>query len=116
MRSKGQDVENTAATFLKKNGCKIITQNYHSRYGEIDLICLDKAVLVFAEIKYRKSTSYGTAAETVTTQKQTKIIKTAEFFLMKEAKYQNREIRFDVLTLEGDLDNEMQWIKAAFTS
>jgi putative endonuclease len=58
----------------------ICNQNYHSRYGEIDLIVRSGKELVFVEVKARSSGSYATACEVITRAQQRKIIKTAQFF------------------------------------
>ena len=45
--------EDFTAKFLKKSGYKILERNYHSRYGEIDIIASKGAVLAFVEVKTR---------------------------------------------------------------
>ena len=50
MNSKGQEAEEIAAKYLKAQGLKLITSNYRSRFGEIDLIMQDGESLVFIEV------------------------------------------------------------------
>ena len=51
---KGKYGEELAAEFLIKSGYKIIDKNYKfSRYGEIDIIALEKDTLCFIEVKTR---------------------------------------------------------------
>ena len=47
----GLEAEKLAATFLANHGLKLVTQNYHCRYGEIDLIMKDAKTLVFIEVR-----------------------------------------------------------------
>ncbi len=92
--------EDTAAQFLEHNGYEIITRNYHSPYGEIDIICKQNELLVLVEVKARKSHAYGTALDAITEKKREKIIKTAYHYLAKHDL--EVPIRFDVITLEFD--------------
>lgn len=89
--------EEYAAEYLKKKGYKEIARNFSSRFGEIDLIMLDRDQLVFVEIKTRSSNIFGTPGEAVTYQKLTKMIKTSQFFLARYSKYRN--YRFDVIEI-----------------
>ena len=51
--------EQTAKNYLIKNGYKILTTNYSCRFGEIDIIAMDKECLVFIEVKTRTGSKYG---------------------------------------------------------
>lgn len=115
MRSKGFEIENTAKVFLEQQQLKLLTQNFHSRFGEIDLIMLDKDTVCFIEVRHRKSSTYGSAAESITYTKQQKIHKTALFYLQKNIKYAQNNLRFDVLLSQGEGNqNRIEWIKNAF--
>lgn len=111
----GKDAEKHAETFLKNKKLTLISRNFSCRFGEIDLIMLEKKTLVFIEVRLRRNKSYGGAANSVTTGKQTKIIKTAQLFLSQHTRYQNYICRFDVIAYEYDSapDNPM-WYKDAF--
>ena len=69
--------EEKAARFLTEQGYTILERNFHSRYGEIDLIAEDQDFLVFVEVKLRASTSHGLPEETVTLRKQEKLLRLA---------------------------------------
>ena len=75
--------ESIAAAELVKAGYKIIKRNYHSRYGEIDIIATNKNILAFVEVKTRTSLTYGEPKEAVTFKKQQKIKKTALDYILK---------------------------------
>jgi len=107
---RGNAAEKLACQYLTDRGLKLIVANYHSRFGEIDLIMRDGAVLVFIEVRYRQSKQFGGAAGSVTTAKQRKISLTAMQFLQKNNKT-NAICRFDVVALT---DTEIEWIKSAF--
>jgi len=123
--SKGKYYECKARDFLKKQGFKNFQFNFHSRYGEIYLIAIDRDTLVFIEVRYRKKVDHGSAAATVNFHKQKKIIKTAQHFLQKNGLTNKMPCRFDVIGITGkpsdqalrkeSTDNlEFQWIKNAF--
>lgn len=104
----GQHAEARAKDFLQGNGLKFITNNYKCRYGEIDLIMHDKDSLVFVEVRMRRKSLYGRAAETVDQAKLTKLINAAEFYIQK--RYSDKYVphsRFDLVAIDGD---KIEWI------
>jgi len=110
----GNRAEKLALKFLKKSGLKPHENNYSCRFGEIDLIMWDQDYLVFVEVRYRKSGSFGGALESVDTRKQTKLRRTAEHYL-QNLKNNDVPCRFDILCINGNLNKpEYQWIKNAF--
>lgn len=74
--------EDKACDYLKKLGFKIIERNFRKGYGEIDIIALDKGILVFIEVKTRKSNQFGSPLEAITYWKVKSIIKTAQYYKM----------------------------------
>ena len=51
--------ESQAVKYLRKLGYKIIEQNARNKFGEVDIIALDKEDLVFCEVKSRTNTKFG---------------------------------------------------------
>lgn len=74
-RHQGNHYEQMAADYLRRQGLSLVTQNVNYRLGELDLVMRDGSTLVFVEVRYRASTSYGHAAETVTPSKRARLIK-----------------------------------------
>ncbi|QLE79108.1 YraN family protein [Francisella sp. Scap27] len=108
----GSKAESQACDFLKYHGIEILEQNFKALpYGEIDIIALDQNVLIFVEVKFRKSNVFGFAQEMVTLAKQSKIINTANIFLQQNDLYQDIECRFDVVAINN---NDINWVKNAF--
>lgn len=89
--------ETRAAEFLLEKGYALVAQNYHSRYGEIDLVMEDDAYLVFVEVKLRKNIRYGTPAEAVTQKKQQRLRITALAYL--QCHETEKQPRFDVVEI-----------------
>ena len=98
MRQIGLDGEEIAADFLKKHGYKIISRNFHSRFGEIDIIALEKKTIVFVEVKLRSNNYFGTPLESITRSKLEKLKKTAYYFLTLN-NLSNSDFRFDAVEI-----------------
>ena len=91
-----------AARYLRERGYKIISANYRTRMGEIDIAAEKDGVLAFIEVKTRSEGMIALPAESVDTHKQKRIAMAAAQFLKSE-KAQLRT-RFDVI--EVYLDGE----------
>lgn len=92
----GKEGERLAERFLEKKGYKLLERNYRCTAGELDLIVLDRRVIVFVEVKTRTGQGFGTPFEAVEFRKQRKIIQAAQFFLAEKG-LQQRDARFDVV-------------------
>lgn len=114
----GQQAEHAALNFLKQQGLTFIARNYRCRLGEIDLIMQDQKSLVFIEVRYRKSTKFGSSAESVSNNKQQKIIRCAAHYLLHASKNESPACRFDVIAIypsgTGKSSLQFDWIKNAF--
>ena len=119
-REQGQYTENLACQYLENKGFKLIEKNFNCRLGEIDLIMKDNDSLVFVEVRYRRSNDFGSGAESVTANKQSKLIKTASLYLQQHDKYNKNPARFDIVSITGiietnDINNiDFDWIENAF--
>ena len=92
----GKEGEKIAERYLQKKGYKLVERNYRCSSGEVDLIVLDRRVIVFVEVKTRSDHRFGTPLEAVARGKQQKMIRTAQYFLNAKGLHQ-REARFDVV-------------------
>lgn len=100
-RQIGTTYEKRAAQILREHGYLILERNFHSRYGEIDLICRKDRYLVFVEVKYRKTKSFGVPQEAVDTVKQRRICNTASFYLYSRHLPLDTPCRFDVVAVSA---------------
>ena len=91
----GDKGESFAARLYEKLGYTVIERNYHSRFGEIDLIAESDSELCFVEVKSRKQTALGNPAEAVDYRKQKKLTLTAMKYLGENESF--KQTRFDVL-------------------
>ncbi len=122
---KGQQAENIALEYLQKQGLKTIQTNFSCKCGEIDLIMHDNEFLIFIEVRYRKQTQFGHPLETINHTKQQKIIRTIQYFLMKNPGYNQLPCRIDAIALYAETRNnkavsireeglQLEWVKNAF--
>jgi len=114
-RSQGGQWEKVAESFLHKRGLKTLERNYYSRFGEIDLIMMDRQTLVFAEVRYRRDSAHGSGAESVTFTKQKRITRVAQRYLQQHRHHASLACRFDVISI-GNEDGRvlLNWIRNAF--
>ncbi len=109
----GKDAEARACGYLQAQGLQLVQRNYHSRRGEIDLIMQDKDSLVFIEVRYRRQSRFGSAAESVNRHKQSKLIACASHYIQTNPELARQACRFDVVSIDGNM-NSIDWIKNAF--
>jgi len=92
----GKEGERVAEQYLKRKGYKLVERNYRCAAGEVDLIVLDRRVIVFVEVKTRTGHGFGTPLEAIQPRKQRKMMQAAQFFLSQKKLHQ-RDARFDVV-------------------
>src|SRR4030042_4248461 len=81
----GVQGEEQALEWLKKHkGFIYLDRNFHTRWGEIDLIMRDRdQTLVFVEVKSRVKSKFGSALEQIDYVKLSHLKKAIEFYLHK---------------------------------
>ena len=96
----------------------MIARNLRCKAGEIDIVCLDREVLVVVEVRQRGRADFGGASASVTGRKRRRIIRAAGFYWQRFSQWRARPMRFDVIALEGPLDgqHDITWIKHAFST
>ncbi|MFQ5883165.1 MAG: YraN family protein [Candidatus Methylomirabilales bacterium] len=80
-RSVGIEGEAVARRFLEGLGYRILEENFSCPLGEIDLIAQEGEVLVFVEVKARRSARFGAPVEAVHARKQRQILRVAEAYM-----------------------------------
>ena len=108
--AKGKIGENIAADFLAKKGFKIIAQNWQNRFGEIDLIAIDKNILVFVEVKLKIGEDFGLPEEMINTRKIYQVQRAAEMFLLDESDLAKRypQYRLDAVCIVCNEDKTVK--------
>ena len=109
---RGENAEQMAERFLIAKGLTPICRNFRCKPGELDLIMADGRTLVIVEVRFRKSDKYGSALESITPVKQSRIIAATQVYLSKHKT--DRPVRFDAIAVTGD--GGIDWVPNAFTS
>jgi len=111
----GQQGEALACDYLIEQGLRLISKNYHCRYGEIDLIMQQDQTIVFIEVRSRKSTNLVDAATSINWSKQQKLQRSAEDYLQKKNIHASIPARFDVIAISHSQNEttKIDWIQNA---
>jgi putative endonuclease len=119
MKSLGDDYEDRAAALIEEQGLRLLERNFRGKTGEIDIVALDGAQVVFVEVRARSNRFYNSAAGSIDARKQLRIIRTAQLFLQCRPQWSNLPCRFDVIAFEPPQSGtypRISWIRGAFTA
>jgi putative endonuclease len=108
--ARGQWGEDRACTHYRRLGYEIVERNWRCQHGEIDVVARLGDIVVFCEVKARRSSGFGGAAAAVDHRKQHRIRRLAAAWLA-ERQVRGVEVRFDVVAITG-VDVEL--IEGAF--
>ena len=100
LRRLGAEAEDRAANYLLGLGYTLVTRRFKARRGEIDLVALDGDVLVFVEVKSRRSTS--AYPEAGITDEKVKALYEAALEYLAKSDFTDPEIRFDMIAINPE--------------
>ncbi|RMH09341.1 MAG: YraN family protein [Nitrospirae bacterium] len=111
----GKEAERVALHYLRRQGYRILDHNVRFVHGELDLVARKGDVIVFVEVKARRTMDQGGAMYAVTPQKERRLIKLAAQYLARHG-LSDRPCRFDVILYQGDTPSlsTLQHITNAF--
>jgi len=92
--------EELACAELARRGYAVVARRYRTRFGEIDIVCEGRGTVVFVEVKARRTTRRGEAAEAVSRAKRRRIAAMALDYLAWTGQL-GRRCRFDVVAIDG---------------
>ncbi len=99
-RQLGQSGENLALEHLSGLGFALVNRNFNTKLGEVDLIVEKGDLLVFVEVRFRGTASFGGAEATVSRAKQRRVVLAAMQFCTQH-RITERALRFDVVAITG---------------
>ncbi|HLZ10461.1 MAG TPA: YraN family protein [Chloroflexota bacterium] len=99
-RRIGQDAEKQAADFLRRRGYKILETNVRFAIGELDIVAEDGPTLVFVEVRARRSSRFGTPADSLTSSKRRKVFHAVELYVQTRQLKEDRPMRIDVVVID----------------
>ncbi len=106
----GKIGEDFALEYFIKEGFEICERNYKTHFGEIDLILRKENLLIFVEVKTRKSLEFGEPVEAINKKKQEKIKFIANYYLAT-IKNKNLQVRFDTFSIFLDRENKIKFFE-----
>lgn len=111
----GRQAETDAEALLRRKGYVILGRNVRSSVGELDLVAKDGDVLVFVEVKARRTEAMGGAIDAVDGRKRAKLITLASQYLAQH-RLGSVVCRFDVVLCRGDQEGagRLEHIENAF--
>ncbi len=112
-RLEGDRWEAKARVFLENQGLITVARNVHCRSGEIDLIMRCGTTAVIVEVRHRANQRCGSAAESIDSHKQRKVMQAARYWWQTTGARQFEHLRFDVVLFEQD--HAPNWIPHAWT-
>jgi len=95
-----------AREYLKDKGYKIIEQNYHDKYSEIDLIVKKNNVLIFVEVRTKTSGDFVSPEESINQKKLKKLYWNAEAYIAN--KKHKGQSRIDAVCIILDANNNVE--------
>ena len=107
MNKVGTEGEQIAVEYLESQGYTVLARNFSWKTGEIDVVAKRNGYLVFVEVKARLTKRFGTPMDAVTLEKQKKIVRTAEYYMLKN-KIFDADVRFDVIEVFADKVNHVE--------
>ncbi len=115
-RARGMALEETAARYLAQHGATVLERNFQVRRGEVDIVGQEGEVLLFVEVRSRRSNAPVGPAESVTRQKALSIVRAAREYLARRG-IEDRPVRFDVIAMTTDdagAVRSIEWLKDFF--
>jgi putative endonuclease len=106
--------EEVAVGYLQDHGYVILERDWHSGHHDIDIVAVDRDVVVFVEVKTRRNRLYAAPEQAVDYRKVRALQSAANHYV--KFKRINLEVRFDIITVVGTRDGEpeISHIKDAF--
>ncbi len=99
----GRVGEQLALEHLERLGYRLVTRNYRTRCGELDLIVCDEATIVFVEVKARRAGAVAGPLQAVPPRKQRQVRRMAAAWLADTSdRPRARNVRFDVVGVRVD--------------
>lgn len=110
---RGKAAEDRAESYLHRQGLVTVERNYRCRFGELDIIMRDNALLVFIEVRQRSDTSFMHPVQTLTKAKQKRLLLAANRYLLRFKV--PPACRFDFVTIAGP-NHQIEWRKNVLES
>jgi putative endonuclease len=109
----GKKGEDLTGKFFSDQGYTVVDRNYHTPYGELDLVIRDTHDLIFVEVKTRTNLAFGYGETAISDGKLTHLVESAEYYLAQN-NLQDEKWRIDVVAILLDQDGSianLEWFE-----
>jgi len=95
--------EDLACRELERRGHTIVERRFRTEQGELDIVSQHNGVTVFVEVRAKSSALFGDGAESVTLQKQNRLVTMAQVYVTHH-RLEDTPCRFDVVSIEAECE------------
>ena len=96
----GVDAESICCNYLSAKGFSLLATRYKTKAGEIDIIAAENNLLLFIEVKRRKSDIID---DPVSRAQKKRIINAALQYIAENPKIAGLDMRFDCILVDNDM-------------
>lgn len=97
----GREGEAYARGLLESEGYRVLSTNFSTRYGEIDIVAEEGEYVCFVEVRLTTGPGHGSPEESIGARKRSRLVRAARGYLHEHG-WHDRACRFDVLGVRGD--------------
>ncbi len=105
----GRRAEQVTAEYLRKHGFTVVSQNWRTRWCEIDLVVQKDRIIYFVEVKYRRTTNFGGGLDYITQRKLAQMHFAAEFWMARHGS-SARDYRLAAAEVTGESYSVTAWL------
>ena len=98
--------ENVAADHLESIGYEILSRNWRTRHGEIDLVTQIEETIAFVEVKTRRGKNFGLPEEALTKKKADRLTRLAQEYMVQHD-LDDVDWRIDLVAVELDQEGKL---------
>ncbi|MEN6499206.1 MAG: YraN family protein [Rectinema sp.] len=99
---RGKEGEAVGRRYLIDAGWSVLSSNFRTRRGEIDIIALRGGIVAFVEVKMVNRYTQADLQHVISAKKRRSIIETSKLFLAMNRKYNQYRVRYDVMLVRGN--------------
>ncbi|MCB0176951.1 MAG: YraN family protein [Anaerolineae bacterium] len=97
----GRRGEEIAAAYFTRLGFRILDRNWRCPIGELDIVMEQGDTLIFVEVRTRRGQRYGSPEESVTPNKQARLIELAHSYI-QHVQPSHPQWRIDIAAVQLD--------------
>jgi putative endonuclease len=103
-RQLGREGEDAAVSYLLERGFDVLARNYHTPFGELDIVARTEGTVALVEVKTGRAGATIDPRTRFTPAKVSRMFNASYYYLEKEFPGEDVDVRFDfiVVVMRGD--------------